>query len=62
MKAPVIVFAVFALLAAAGGFLIPISRQYEGEAAGLALLVLGTLGAAVLPFVIILARRSRPKE
>ncbi|MHC5058329.1 MAG: hypothetical protein ACYTKD_27040 [Planctomycetota bacterium] len=62
MKAPVIVFAIFALLAAGGGFLIPISRGYEGEAIGVALLVLGFLGAAVLPFVIILARRSRPKE
>jgi hypothetical protein len=62
MKAPVIVFAVFAAIAAAGGFVIPISRHYEGEAAGLALLVLGFLGATVLPFVIILARRSGRKD
>ncbi|MHC4247962.1 MAG: hypothetical protein ACYS9X_02425 [Planctomycetota bacterium] len=62
MKAPVIVFAIFSTIAAVGGFLIPISRNYEGEAVGLALLVLGFLGAAVLPFVILLARRSRPKE
>lgn len=59
MKAPVIVFAVFALMAAGGGLLFPISRSYEGEAVGLALLVLGFLGATVLPFVVILARRRR---
>ncbi len=61
MKAPVIVFAIFAILAAAGGFLIPMARE-EQECVGLALLVLGLLGAVVLPFVIILARRQRPPK
>jgi len=62
MKTPFILFAIFALVAAAGGFLIPIARNYQIEALGLAILVLGILGATVLPFLTYLVKRDARKQ
>ncbi|MHC4200240.1 MAG: hypothetical protein ACYSU0_09635 [Planctomycetota bacterium] len=62
MKTPFILFAVFAVVAAAGGFLIPVARDYRIEAIGLALLVLGILGATVLPFLAYLVKRDARKQ
>jgi Mn2+/Fe2+ NRAMP family transporter len=61
MKLPFILFAVFALVAAAGGALIPAGRDEE-ETVGLALLVLGILGATVLPFLTYLVKRDARKQ
>ncbi len=61
MKAPFILFAIFALVAAGGAALIPAGRDEE-ETVGLALLVLGILGATVLPFLTYLVKRDRKRE
>lgn len=62
MKAPFIVFAIFAILAAAGGAVIPGAGNYKDEALGLALLVLGVLGATVLPFLTYLVGRDANRK
>ena len=63
MKTPFILFAVFAVVAAVGGGMIPAARAgSEAEALGLGLLVLGVLGATVLPFLAYLVRRDRKRE
>ena len=61
MKTPFILFAIFALVAAGGAALIPTGRGEE-EAVGLALLVLGILGATVLPFLAYRVKRDAKKQ
>ena len=61
MKTPFILFAIFAILAAVGAALIPAGRN-EAETLGLALLVLGILGATVLPFLTYLVKRDARKQ
>ena len=58
MKLPYMLFAVFALMAAVGVFVIYASRSLEGEGVGAGFLVLGCLGAVVLPFLVVLGRRT----
>ena len=63
MKTPFILFAVFALVAAVGGGMIPAARAgREAEALGLGLLVLGILGATVLPFLTYLVKRDARRQ
>jgi Mn2+/Fe2+ NRAMP family transporter len=61
VKTPFILFAVFALVAAGGAALIPAGRNEE-ETIGLALLVLGILGATVLPFLTYLVKRDARRQ
>lgn len=61
MKTPFILFAIFALVAAVGAALIPAGSN-EGETLGLALLVLGVLGATVLPFLAYRVKRDAKKQ
>ncbi len=61
MKTPFILFAIFAVVATVGAALIPAGRN-EQETVGLALLVLGILGATVLPFLTYLVKRDARRQ